>query len=132
MDKPTMHELWDPVDAGNPGITLTDLADAAAKAVPEGEVDNAHDRTPCPRRERPADRAPAYEKGVQTALEYLFNGRDIDARGPERGSALAADGDLRPDVARDKAKRMNLFHNRRGLRGVRMLIRDCCEGVDHD
>lgn len=127
QEQPVLDKLWNP-EAANSMIALRDLAEAAAKVLNEGERHYfaqypLSSTLPMPETEvakiigkhlgkEVHTRAPAFEEGVQRTLLYLFG-----------GASVAAEGDLRPDIARDEAERLILFSNRRGLRASPNVLR---------
>ncbi|KAL1864607.1 hypothetical protein Daus18300_007624 [Diaporthe australafricana] len=125
QEHPVLDKLWNP-EAANSMIALRDLAEAAAKVLNEGERHyfaqyQLSSTLPMPETEvakiigkylgkEVQTRAPSFEEGVQRALLYVFGG-------------VAAEGDLRPDIARDETERLILFSNRRGLRASPNVLR---------
>ncbi|KAI3397099.1 hypothetical protein diail_11242 [Diaporthe ilicicola] len=125
QEQPVLDKLWNPKGA-NSMIALSDLAEAAATVLNEGEKHyfaqyQLSSTLPMSEIEvakiigkhlgkEVQTRAPTFEEGVDRTLLYLFGG-------------VAAEGDLRPDIARDEAERLILFSNRRGLRGSPNVLR---------
>ena len=146
QEKPVMERLWS-AEVPNSLIALRDLAEAAAKVLNEQKTHYLAEYPLCstmPLSDAQVARAmskrigkeievksPSFEKGVNTALTYLFGAKtgtaaeaaNIYAHGQFSEDELANDGDLRGDLVRDEAERLVLFYNRRGLTGSPNILR---------
>jgi uncharacterized protein YbjT (DUF2867 family) len=153
QETPSIRKLWNP-DIPNSLVALRDLAEAARTVLVERERHYFAQypicsTMPCADRDvvMAIEKAigkkidiitPSYEEGVDNCIKYLFGGSEDAVYAGEQVEPdmkrPAADGDLRPDIARDEAERLVLFYNRRGLRGnpsvLKWLIKRETTSVD--
>ena len=141
QEHPMVQKLWKP-DTPNSVVALRDIAEAAEKVIVAGpEVHGYASYDLCstlPMSDRTIIekigmaigktieiKAPSFEVGVENCQRYLFGGKqsDVYAYTEHPEYALAAEGDLRGDIVRDRAERLVLFYSRRGLKGSPNVLR---------
>ncbi|WQF84746.1 Putative NmrA-like domain, NAD(P)-binding domain superfamily [Colletotrichum destructivum] len=136
METPVMERMWSP-DVANSVIALRDLAEATAKVLIEGEKHYYAQYPLCSTapisdsevveiigRQIGRDvrvNKPSFEKGVDFLMHMVF-GSNIDNAQSGFG-IVGTEGDLRPDISKDKAERLVLFYNRYGLVGNPNVLR---------
>lgn len=124
--RPVMRKVWN-VEVRNSMVALRDLAEAAARVLEERDVHcfgvyplsstgpmsfvEVADIIGRYIGKEVETTAAGFDSGVEQLLKYLF------------GEVGVADGELRPDLARDAAERLIVFANRRGLRGNPNVLR---------
>lgn len=127
QEHPVVTKLWKP-DTPNSVVALRDVAEAAEKVIVTGPEVHGYasydlcstmpvsDRTIIEKIGRAIGKeieikAPSFEDGVNNCLRYLFGGEQSDVYASEEHAeyAMAAQGDLRGDVVRDRSERLVLF-----------------------
>ncbi|KAI1079166.1 putative nucleoside-diphosphate-sugar epimerase [Whalleya microplaca] len=140
LDKPALEWMWNPIHP-NSVIALRDLAEASAKVLNEREKHYLAQYPLCSTLpisdgeiavvvgkylgKEVEIKTPTFEGGVDCLLTSLygdtksglFTGNKSEQLGP------SAEGDSRPDIVRDRAEKLVLFYNRRGLVGSPNVLR---------